>query len=153
MIYINEKITSPLLKTAFNSERKRKNYNFHANADEPIHRMVHATNPETYVQPHKHEMPDKNEIFIILKGRVLVIKFSENGEILDHIILDNKTCNYGVEIPARTWHTLLTLENDSLVYEIKDGPWDPSDDKNFANWAPTEGDPDCLLYNQSILKN
>jgi cupin fold WbuC family metalloprotein len=151
MIHINRKIIEPLLSDASQSQRQRKNYNFHQNADERIHRMIHATNPSTYVQPHKHENPDKMESFIILIGRVLVVEFSENGEITDHIILDPKTENYGVEIPERIWHTLITLEENSLVYELKDGPWNPSDDKNFASWAPTEGDQDCTNYNQEIL--
>ncbi len=151
MIHINHKITDPLLNEASDCERKRKNFNFHQNADERIHRMIHATNPNTFVQPHKHENPDKFESFIILKGRVLVVEFSEEGKITDHIILDSNTKNYGVEIPATTWHTLITLEKNSLVYELKDGPWNPTDDKNFAPWAPTEGDADCAEYNQKIL--
>lgn len=151
MIHITNKICNPLLDEASDSKRKRKNYNFHQDAAERIHRMIHATNPETYVQPHKHENPDKMETFIILKGRVLVVEFSEVGEINDHIILDSITGNYGAEIPAKTWHTLLTLEKDSLIYELKDGPWNASDDKNFAAWAPAEGKPDCMNYNKSIL--
>lgn len=152
MIPITNKITNPLLQEAEKSNRKRKNLNFHQKFSDRIHRMIHATNPETYVQPHKHENPDKMETFIILKGRVLVIEFSKKGEILDHLILDSATGNYGVEIPSKTWHTLLTLEPNSLVYEIKDGPWNPTDDKDFASWAPTEGDIGCKDYNDSLLR-
>ena len=152
MIHITHKLTNPLVREAANSERKRKNLNFHQNFTDRIHRMIHATNPETYVQPHKHENPDKMETFIVLKGRVLVIEFSEKGEIIDHIILDSAIGNYGVEISPGIWHTLITLESDSLVYEIKDGPWNPTDDKNFASWAPTEGDKVCKDYNDSLLR-
>jgi cupin fold WbuC family metalloprotein len=151
MIHITNELTNPLIQEAAKSERKRKNFNFHQDANERIHRMIHATNPETYVQPHKHENPDKMETFIVLKGRVLVIEFSEKGEIIDHLILDSSIGNYGTEIPARAWHTLITLEKDSLVYELKDGPWDASDDKNFAAWAPAEGDLNCVAYNKSLL--
>lgn len=152
MIHINHKILDPLLVEAKNSDRKRKNLNFHQNFSDRVHRMVHATNPETYVQPHKHENPDKMETFIILKGSVLIIEFSEKGKIIDHSILDANTGNYGIEIPANTWHTLITLEKDSLVYELKDGPWNASDDKNFATWAPAEGESGCEEYNNSLLK-
>ncbi|MBU1011838.1 MAG: WbuC family cupin fold metalloprotein [Bacteroidetes bacterium] len=152
MIHITNQITNPLIQEATKSDRKRKNFNFHQHFSDRIHRMIHATNPETYVQPHKHENPDKMESFIILKGRVLIIEFSEKGEIIDHLILDPIIGNYGAEIPAKTWHTLLTLEPDSLVYEIKDGPWDASDDKNFATWAPSEGEAGCAEYNNSLLR-
>jgi hypothetical protein len=51
------------------------------------------------------------------------------------------------------WHTVIALESGSVVYEVKDGPYSPIDDKNFASWAPKEGDPECgkflqLLTNQ-----
>lgn len=151
MIQIKSEITEPLLLEAEHSKRKRKNYNFHKNSGERIHRMIHATNPETYVQPHKHENPDKMETFLILRGRVLVVEFSDKGAVTDHIVLDTKLGNYGAEIPPRTWHTLITLEKNSLVYELKDGPWDASDDKNFASWAPAEDDPECTTYNNSLL--
>ncbi len=151
MIHITNEITIPLIQEAAKSDRKRKNYNFHQDASERIHRMIHATNPETYVQPHKHENPDKMESFIILKGRVLVIEFSEDGKIIDYIILDSANESYGVEIPAKQWHTLITLEKDSLVFEWKDGPWNASDDKNFAIWAPAEGDQNCMEYNNLLL--
>ena len=152
MIHINKELTDPLISRAKNAARKRKNHNFHQNMEERVHRMIHASNPDTYVQPHKHENPDKIEAFILLKGRVVVIEFSETGAIIDHIVLDHKTANYGVEIPAKAWHTLITLEKDSLIYELKDGPWDPADDKNFAKWAPVEGSPHCGEYNKSTLQ-
>ena len=152
MIHITNQICNPLIKEASKSERKRMNFNFHQHFSDRIHRMIHATNPETYVQPHKHENPDKMETFIILKGRVLVIEFSETGEIIDNLILDPTIGNYGAEIQPKSWHTLITLEKDSLVYEIKDGPWNASDDKNFATWAPVEGETGCTEFNNSLLR-
>lgn len=144
-------LTEQLIIDARESDRKRKNLNFHRNSEDRIHRMIHATNPTTYVQPHKHENPDKTETFLILKGRVIIAEFSDDGEIIDHIILASATGNYGVEIPPKTWHTLITLEENSLVYEVKDGPWNPKDDKFFASWAPEEGQSACEDYNKSIL--
>jgi hypothetical protein len=34
---------------------------------------------------------------------------------------------------------------------VKDGPWDPADDKHFAQWAPKEGDADTVIFIQSVL--
>ena len=104
--------------------------------------MLHAMNPGTFVQPHKHENPDKREIFLILQGRVLVVAFNYAGKITDHSILNTVTGNFGIEIPTGTWHTLIALEENSVVYEVKDGPYDPDDDKDFAAWAPAESDPE-----------
>jgi cupin fold WbuC family metalloprotein len=152
MIVIDKNLTDTLAKEAVNLPRKRKNYNFHRVFSDPMNRMLHAMEPETYVQPHKHENPDKREAFIILKGRVAVIEFDDAGNIREHIILDPVTGNYGAEIQPRTWHCLIALEQGSLVYEVKDGPYDPSDDKFFASWAPAEGESGADTYKNSILK-
>lgn len=152
MIRIDHNLIDPLTVEAKESPRKRKNFNFHPNADDPMHRMIHASNKETYVQAHKHENPDKTEAFIILKGRVVVVEFNDEGEIIDHIIMDASKGNYGVEIPPRVWHSLITLENDSVFYEVKNGPWDASDDKFFAPWSPKEGDTEVENYKNMILE-
>ncbi len=152
MIKIDKTLIDPLLKAGGESPRKRKNYNFHPEASDPMHRMLHASNTGTYVQPHKHENPDKTEAFVILKGKVVVIEFDDEGNITDHIIMQAGSENYGVELPPRAWHMLITLEDNSLFYEVKNGPWDPSDDKFFAPWAPKEGEEGCRAYNKKILK-
>jgi len=33
---------------------------------------------------------------------------------------------------------------------VKDGPYNPADDKHFANWAPCENSPDALEFNRKI---
>jgi cupin fold WbuC family metalloprotein len=153
MIHINRSLTDDLIQQARSSSRKRKNYNFHESPSDPLHRMLHAMEPETYVQPHKHDNPDKREAFIVLKGRVAVIEYSDQGNVKDFIILDPVQCNFGVEIPPRAWHNLIVLESGTVVYEVKDGPWDPADDKYFATWAPREGDEECVAYNIKVLKS
>ena len=60
--------------------------------------------------------------------------------------------NYGVEIPVGTWHSLIALEEDTLVYEVKDGPYSPEDDKNFAVWAPKEKIDNGCLECQKFLQ-
>jgi hypothetical protein len=37
------------------------------------------------------------------------------------------------------------------VYEVKDGPWDPADDKFFASWAPREGETGCREFNAGVM--
>ena len=141
-----------LTEKARNSERLRMNYNFHRQLSDILQRMLNAMEPETYVQPHKHEDPDKREAFIILRGKILTVQFDSEGNITDHIILDRDAGYFGVEIEPGVYHTLISLEPGSVVYEVKDGPYNPIDDKNFAGWAPKEGTPGCREYIQKVLK-
>lgn len=128
------------------------NYNFHPNLEDPVNRMLNAMEPGTYIQPHKHEDPDRWEVFLALRGRFVVIIFDNEGNITDHVILDPDEGKYGVEIPERTYHTLMSLENGSVAYEIKEGPYMPSGAKNFAPWAPAEGDEGVNLYMEKLLQ-
>jgi len=131
---------------AASSARLRLNYNFHDDLADPLNRMLNAFEPGTYVQPHKHENPDKREVFILLRGKLVVIFFDDLGNVTEHVLLDQEKGNYAVEIPERTWHTVISLEKQTVVYEIKDGPYLLLNDKNFASWAPKEGDVKCEEY-------
>lgn len=149
-----QKIVSPELlnevtERAKNSHRGRMNYNFHDDLADPINRMLNAFEPGTYIQPHKHENPDKREVFIILRGSLVVVFFDNSGTPTDFVLLDRDKGNYAVEIPVGEWHSLFALESGSVVYEVKDGPYLPMNDKNFAIWAPKEGGSGCAEY----LKN
>ncbi|HPE34700.1 MAG TPA: WbuC family cupin fold metalloprotein [Bacteroidales bacterium] len=152
MIKIDDDLLDQISAKAKSVKRLRMNYNFHPDYDDPINRMVNAMEPGTYLQPHKHENPDRFEVFLVLRGRFAVITFDEQGNIKDHFILDARDGKYGVEIPEKTYHTLLSLESGSVAYEIKAGPYSPLTAKNFAPWAPAEGNPAVETYMKSLLK-
>ena len=143
---ITREVVKGLADEAAGLPRLRKNLNYHTDYADPINRMLNALQPGTYVQPHRHRDPDKRETFIILSGKIAVLEFDDEGSITDHVILRPLTGAYGVEIAAGVWHTLIILEHDSVIFEVKDGPYSPIDDKNFASWAPKEGDERCAAY-------
>ena len=151
MIRIDITLLEQLSQKAKNAPRKRMNHNFHQTSEDLLNRMLNAMEPATYVRPHKHENPDKREAFVILKGSFLIISFDEQGHITDHVLLSRESGVYGLEIPPRTYHTLICLEEGSVLYELKDGPYIPQTDKIFAPWAPEEGSPNAQAYNQKIL--
>ena len=149
-----QKITEPLLnltlEKAENSLRKRMIHNFHPSLDAVYQRMLNSLMPETYCQPHRHTNPPKSESFVILKGQAIVIEFDNSGNVLDYIILDSAKGNYGVDILPDTWQTIMAL-TPCVVFESKDGPYDSSNDKDFATWVPEEGDPETLNYNKDLF--
>ena len=118
MMKITDAIISEASEKAKSSGRKRCNYNFHKSYSDPIQRFLNAVEPNSYLRPHKHEDPDKTEIFLSLKGRVLILEFDDKGSITDHFILDLQDGKIGVEIPPRTWHSFIALQEGSVLYEI-----------------------------------
>ena len=148
MRLIDEEKLNGMTALAESSGRMRKNFNYHDGDNDLLQRMLNAFEPNTYVRPHAHVNPGKREVFIVLRGRLLVVFFDRHGKITKHIILDRDEGNYAVEIAPGEWHSATGLEKGTVVYEIKDGPYVQAEDKNFAAWSPEEGTEDA----RKILK-
>ena len=80
-----------------------------------------------------------------------MVFFDDEGKVTEHVILDQSSGNYGVEVPPGMWHMVISLEPGTIVYEVKDGPYVQANDKNFAKWAPREGAEDCDEYLQKLI--
>jgi len=151
MLKISQKQLNELKQKAADSPRRRAMHNIHQTNEDTIHRMLNCLQRDTYVQPHTHENPDKREMFVIISGKAVVVQFSDTGEITDSCILEKDSEYQIIEFPARVMHTVIALVNGTILLEVKDGPWKPTDDKKFASWAPAEGHPECNEYNDMIL--
>ena len=134
MKIINEQLLDETQAKALQSPRLRMNYNFHEKL------LLNAMEPGTYLRPHRHLNPAKDEIFLLLRGKVAVFLFDEEGNITEKTILNPKEGAYGAEIKAGIWHGLLVLESGSVIYEIKQGPFAPLAPENLAPWSPEAED-------------
>lgn len=137
-----------LMTQAQQSPRLRAIYRLHEH-EEPVQRMVNALMPGTYTTPHKHENPDKVELFTILVGRVAIVEFDDAGTVQAVHLLETNGPVRMVDIAPRTWHALVALE-PSAVVEIIQGPYEAATHKNFAPWAPAEGSPECQAYLEQL---
>ncbi len=101
MKIIDEVLLNDVSRQAKDSPRLRMNYNFHQSLDEKCHRFLNAVEPGTVVPIHRH--PTKDETFIVLKGRVKVSTFNDEGEVLESVVLCQDDGMYGVDIPKNVW--------------------------------------------------
>ncbi|MBI2611200.1 WbuC family cupin fold metalloprotein [Candidatus Gottesmanbacteria bacterium] len=149
---IDNKLIQKTINEAKKSPRRRAHSRFHDYKD-PVQRMVNVYMKDAYIQPHKHHNPDKVEVFLSLKGKFLSLAFDDHGQVIEHIIFGEKEKIKGVEIPPKIWHAFWALEDEGVIYEIIQGPYDPQTHKKFAPWAPSEGEPDKAKKYMSQLKN
>lgn len=140
MKIINDQLLDAVGEQAKQSPRLRMNYNFHDSLEDPVNRLINAMEPGTYLRPHRHQNPDKDESFLLLRGKVIVFTFDNEGNVTEKITLDPKAGVYGADIKAGVWHTLLVLETGSVVYEAKPGPFAPLSPENMAPWSPDAAD-------------
>lgn len=121
MKVIDNKLIDSVVEQAKESPRLRKNYNFHGSLKDKCHRFLNALEPGTEVPIHHHVT--KDETFILLRGKVRVNIYNDQGEVTESIILCHADGNVGVDIPKDTWHNVECLEAGSVIFEVKEGPF------------------------------
>lgn len=134
------------------SPRGRKNLNFHASDAQPGHRLLNAIEPGSYVMPHRHLDPDKDETMAVLRGSLGLIVFDDAGAVVGTAILSHGGTPMGVDIAHGTWHTVFALEPDTVFLEAKAGPYLPLVAEEKAPWAPPEGSPEAAAYLAGLVK-
>lgn len=143
-----------LLREARISARRRAIRRLHSGDWEHCHRMLNALVPGTYVQPHRHPDRHQGEGFIILKGRLALLIFNNDGtvDVGSSRVLSPEDGVLGIDIASGIWHTLVALE-ECVIYEVKGQPpggYVQANDKEFAPWAPAEGEPSADGYLRSL---
>ena len=118
---IDTELLDKVTAQAKESPRLRMNYNFHQSLDEKCHRFLNAVEPGTEVPIHKH--PTKDETFVILRGKVRVTTHRDDGSIIENVVLCAVEGRYGVNIPKGVWHKLECIEENSVIFECKEGPF------------------------------
>jgi len=133
-----------LIDRAQRSPRLRTNHNFHASMEENPHRFLNAMVRGTYIAPHRHLDPPKAESFLALEGELAFFTFRDDGEVATTHILGRDA--RGVDVQPGIWHTVAVLTPHAVCYEVKPGPYSAANDKDFAPWAPREGDAGVTAY-------
>jgi len=73
----DEHLLNTVSMQAKKSSRLRMNYNFHESLEDKCHRMLNAVEPGTQVPIHRH--PTKDESFVVLRGKVRVTTYEDDG--------------------------------------------------------------------------
>jgi cupin fold WbuC family metalloprotein len=132
------------------SPRLRMNDNLHAMED-PIHRLLNATEPGTYVQPHRHGTPAKVETLCVIAGRGAVLLFDDAGRVTEKAILSPAGPQHVVEVPVGAWHTLIALAPGTVWFEVKAGPYAAPPSQDVAPWAPAPGAEGAPAYLEGLV--
>ena len=131
MKIIDKELLDDVSRQAKQSDRLRKNYNFHESLEDKCHRMLNAVEPGTLVPIHRH--PTKDESFVILRGKVRSTTYNDDGSVIESVVLCHENGVYGVDIPKNVWHILEAMEPDSVIFECKEGPFVPHEVEGVLN--------------------
>ena len=87
---------------------------------------------DSYIAPHRHLDPAKDETFVVLRGLMGLLIFDAEGCIVERIKVGaggtaerEADVVFGVDIPAGTWHTSFALVPSTVILEARAGPYQP----------------------------
>ena len=130
--------------------RRRANVNLHAQED-PVHRLLNAVEPGTYVRPHRHLDPPKDETCVVVRGALGLVLFDESGAVTAAQRLTPPPQGvFGVDLPAGVFHSFVALEEGTVFFEAKAGPYVAPSGPHAAPWAPAEGEPGAAAYEAAL---
>lgn len=141
------------LEASRQSPRRRIMLPMQRTDHEGVQRLVNFVQPGSYIRPHLHPMPECVENLTVLRGSLGFLTFDEDGSVLSATRLaagNPAACM--VDIEQGVWHTLVALVEDTVLLEIKRGPYDARTDKRFAAWAPAEGAPDAAAWLDEVIR-
>lgn len=122
MILKND-ILDSVSELASASPRLRMNYNLHESYDDIVQRMFNALEPGTEIPIARH--PFSSETLIMLRGKLKVLIYDDNKNIIEKVIIAPNTDNIGYHIPKGTWHKVESLEHNTVCFETREGPYAP----------------------------
>ena len=85
-----------------------------------------------------HRHPHTWELLTPLRGRFLVLTYDESGKVTDRLWLGGDTRL--LEIPANTWHSVLSLDEGGVIFEVKHGAYQPVTEEDYLPGSAPEGD-------------
>ena len=143
-----------LISKAETNPRHRQHHNIHNCYTDPCQRLFNALTERTFIRPHRHFSDPKNELLIAISGHMVLVTFCPSGNITDITHLKPTTNEIdvavGANISPETWHTVIALEPNCVLLEVKAGPFDQSSPKDLASWAPEEGTREAGRYLEQL---
>lgn len=148
--FIDAALLAAVSADARSRQRLRANFNFHPADDFPSHRLLNAIEPGSWLPPHRHLDPAKDESIVVVAGALGVVIFDDAGTVVTSRQLAPGGDCCGVDIPHGTWHTVVALVPGTVIFEAKAGPYRPLCAEELAPWAPAEGAPEAADYALSL---
>jgi len=132
------------LEASRKSPRKRMILPIHRVQGAEVQRLINFLQPGTYIRPHRHPLAQATESIVVLKGSIRFFTLDESGSVLTDNLLKSKPFPSVADIEPDTWHTFIVLEENTILFECKKGPYNAETDKEFANWSLDESDPNAF---------
>lgn len=137
---LDNKLFDEILQKAQSSSRRRMHYDLRTQADAPAgigslewadqsQRMLNVLKIDTVVPIHRHT--ETSETVIVCRGKVREEFYDAEGNKTAEFVMEAGGECPGIQIPMGQYHTLVCLEDGSVIFEAKDRAYDPVGTEEF----------------------
>ena len=129
-----------LVVEAQSSPRRRMNFDLRTQADAPAgvgssewadqsQRMLNVLMTDTVIPIHRHT--ETSETVIVCRGKVREEFYDADGNKTAEFVMEAGGDCPGIQVPMGQYHTLVCLEDGSVIFEAKDRAYDPVGTEEF----------------------
>ena len=101
--------------------------------------MLNALEPGTIMPIHRHR--NTSETMVMVRGKLIERFYNNKGEVVEERLMvplqfqisdseSQEICSV-VQIPLGQWHSLEVLESGTIIFEAKDGAYEPLGDEDI----------------------
>ena len=135
---LNKKLMDDISAQAKESPRLRQAFDLRTTPEDHSQRILNAVEPGTILPIHRHR--GSTETIVCLRGKVVQHYYDDNGNKTASFVLapyphetsealkqseTPETCACAMSVPVGQWHALESLEEGSVIFECKDGGYQP----------------------------
>ena len=118
---IDNKLLEDLTRQAKSSPRLRMNFDMRNTPNDKSQRMLNAIEPGTVMPIHRHM--GSSETCLCVRGHFFEYFYDEKGNVTN--TFDMLPGGLIINVPIGQWHSLKSLESGTVLFECKDGKYEP----------------------------
>lgn len=116
---------------AARSERLRTACDLRTTPDVQSQRMLNAIQPGTVLPIHRHRRT--TETCVVIRGKAEEIFYDDNCNVTERVVMQPDSGCCGVNIEVGRWHKIVSLEPGTVIFEAKDGAYEPLSPDDILN--------------------
>lgn len=128
---IDKSLLDALSAEAIQSPRLRMNRDMRNSAEDKSQRMLNAIEPGTELPIHRHR--NSSESCFVIRGVAEEIFYDDHGKETERVLMKAGSECAGVNIEAGRWHKIVSLEHGTIIFEAKDGAYEPLSAEDILN--------------------
>ena len=120
---LDNQLLDTLSAQAKANPRLRQAFDLRTTPEDQSQRILNAVEPGTILPIHRHR--GSTETIIVLRGKVVQHYYDDNGNKTASYELAPNSVQVGMSVPVGQWHAMESLEEGSVIFECKDGAYQP----------------------------